>query len=568
MDPIQPNHTPPTQAPSDFHAHVQFQQERSVEASARHLAGWSLGLGISGLATCGALSGVGVGFGIASLLKKRTAFGWTATSVSAACTILPITGCLWWMSFVSSQMQQAMLRFQDPAGQASLDLVQWHEALAAAKLNGEAPQAWTIDLITQRNPNLALPSLDPWGNAYLVEPAGPYEFRSIGPDYSPGTADDMVIDAEGIVRTIDAGDATTPEFAHSYSSSSKLTPATEAELSRLNEKETRERMNLVIDELKVSPQQAQLRHELGFLAKHRAQLARTSTVQSPEPEAHSLNGTSLYPPPLTPEREAQLLANLDAARKNAEQNPDSEDALIWVGRRLAYLGRYRESIAWYTKAINHLGSTPKLLRHRGHRYITVREFDKAIRDLTDARQLALDLDDEIEPDGIPTPAGPRSTLKGNIAYHLALAQFCKGDLDAARTAWQEALDLATNDDSRVAASYWLAITEFERGNPEAAQAVLKPMTPALDVQENQSYLKLTLLLKGDLVTIAEGQEVSALGAAVDQATFGFGIAMHARHVLKEETTARHLLESNLDCPEWAAFGMIASEVVSARIPQE
>ena len=566
MEYASPNPTPPTEVPAGFHPHAQFKNARSVEDSARHLAGWSLGLGLGGLATCGAASFVAFCFGIASLMKKRTAFGWTATVVSAVCTMAPIGGCVWWTSYTSSKVQEAMRRIQFPTLQASIDLVQWHEALAAAKLTDNAPAVWTIGIVAERNPNLVLPLIDPWGSPYTLDTAGLFEFRSIGPDLTHGTSDDMVIDQEGITRTINASDETPLQDTVPYSSKTGLMPATEEELALLTEAQLDDRINLVIEELKVSTQPAPLRRELTSLAKQRAMLEQPSIEVLPKPEAHSLSGRPLFAPAIPSERENMLLANLKSARESVAREPESEEASIWVGRRLAYLGRFQESIHWYSDAINHFGSTPKLLRHRGHRYITVREFDKAIQDLSDARQLMLTREDEIEPDGIPTPAGPRSTLKGNIAYHLALANFCKGDLDAARDAWQEAIDLATNDDSRVAARYWLAITEFERGDADAARSALEPITVAMDVQENQTYLKLILLLKGTITSEAIIASEGALGIEVDQATRAFGTAMYLRHVLHQDEGARALFKTTNDLSQWASFAVIASEAVNARTP--
>ncbi len=282
------------------------------------------------------------------------------------------------------------------------------------------------------------------------------------------------------------------------------------------------------------------------------------------PEARSCSGVALERPVITPESRAFLQENLRVAEIEAHATPESEDAAIWVGRRLGYLGRHRDAIVCYTEAIDRLGATPKLLRHRGHRYITVREFDHAVDDLARAWSLAASHADEVEPDGIQTPAGPRSTLKGNIAYHRALAEFCVGDFDNARTHWQDAIAVATNDDSRLAATYWLAITAFELGDAKGALAALESITTSMDVRENQTYLQLALLLKSarDADTLLAAE--SAFGIGVDRATLGFGKAMHARHILKDDRESERLLEETASLSEWAAFGVIASDAMLVR----
>ncbi|MFM7134716.1 MAG: hypothetical protein ACKO0W_10405, partial [Planctomycetota bacterium] len=264
---------------------------------------------------------------------------------------------------------------------------------------------------------------------------------------------------------------------------------------------------------------------------------------------------------MTAEKEARLERDLAEARAAAAANPGDEDAAIWVGRRLGYLGRYREAIAWYTEAIERFGATPKLLRHRGHRLITVREFAAAEADLATAWALVEGTPDSLEPDGIVTPAGPRSTLHGNIAYHLGLARFCGGRLDAAADAWRDAIRVATNDDSLVSATYWLAVTEFERGRPELARLALEPVRPDLDVRDNATYLSLALALRGSLDPSSLAPRDSDLGVAFDRATLGFGLAMHARHVARDETRAQQLLTETVRLPEWSAFGVIAAESV-------
>lgn len=282
------------------------------------------------------------------------------------------------------------------------------------------------------------------------------------------------------------------------------------------------------------------------------------------PEARSLDGRPLRPPALDAAKETRLERDLAEARADAAARPDDEDAAIWVGRRLGYLGRYREAIAWYSSSIARFGATPKLLRHRGHRFITVREFDAAEADLSTAWALVAGTPDSIEPDGIVTPAGPRSTLQGNIAYHLGLARFCAGRLDAAAEAWRDAIRVATNDDSLVSATYWLAVTEFEAGRPDRARASLAPIRADMDVRENATYLSLALALKGAVAAESLAPRDTELGIGIDRATLGFGLAMHARHVAHDEPRARQLLTETTRLPEWSAFGVIAAESVAAR----
>src|SRR5262245_13755040 len=101
-------------------------------------------------------------------------------------------------------------------------------------------------------------------------------------------------------------------------------------------------------------------------------------------------GRTFEPANLTPEKRAELEGNLAQARAAYEAEPGNEDNIVWLGRRLAYLGRYGEAIDVFTKGIGAHPDSVKLLRHRGHRYITTRRFDLAAKDLQRAANLIRD----------------------------------------------------------------------------------------------------------------------------------------------------------------------------------
>ena len=86
----------------------------------------------------------------------------------------------------------------------------------------------------------------------------------------------------------------------------------------------------------------------------------------------------------------------------------------------------------FSKGVAAHPNNPRMYRHRGHRYITTRQFDRAIADFEKAATLIKGTPDEIEPDGAPNPTGkPRSSLHFNIWYHLGLAHYLKGDYQKA-----------------------------------------------------------------------------------------------------------------------------------------
>ncbi|HEX2202948.1 MAG TPA: tetratricopeptide repeat protein [Longimicrobium sp.] len=275
------------------------------------------------------------------------------------------------------------------------------------------------------------------------------------------------------------------------------------------------------------------------------------------PEAVSLLGAPLYPPELPHEARQRLEAQLDTARRAYERNPDDADALIWYGRRTAYLGRYHDAIGIFTEGIRRHPRDPRMYRHRGHRWITVRRFGRAASDLQRAARLARGRPDEPEPDGVPSARGvPRSTLQGNIWYHLGLAYYLQGDFARAAWAFRECLGLAQNDDSRVAAADWLYMSLRRLGREAEAAAVLDVVRPGMDVVENASYLRRLRMYRGELPpdSLLDPAGKDALEVATQGYAVGNWHLYHGRRDEAEEVFWRVTAAEN-----WAPFGYIAAE---------
>lgn len=274
-------------------------------------------------------------------------------------------------------------------------------------------------------------------------------------------------------------------------------------------------------------------------------------------QAVSLFGEPLIPPEPSPEARAQMEAELAAAAAAYERAPEDPDSIIWLGRRQAYLGRYLDAIVTFGRGVHLHPEDARMYRHRGHRYITTRQFDLAIRDFERAAELIQGTVDEIEPDGQPNAAGiPTSTLHGNIHYHLALARYLKHDFEGALVAWRDALDAATNDDMFVAVSDWLYMTLRRLGRDEEAARVLEPINADMRILENHAYHRRLLMYKGELD--ADALMPADEADAVQLATYGYGIAnWHLVNGREEE--AMDLFRRILELPNWAAFGYIAAE---------
>lgn len=282
-------------------------------------------------------------------------------------------------------------------------------------------------------------------------------------------------------------------------------------------------------------------------------------------EATSLLGKPLVAPALDPATRGRLEAALAEAKRAWLHTPDDADSIIWLGRRTAYLGRYQEAIAIYAMGIAKHPRDARFYRHRGHRYLTVRELDRAIADLERAAALVAGAPDEIEPDGLPNARGiPTSTLHSNIRYHLGLAHYLKGDFGAALPWYQADVAERTNDDMLVASTHWLYMTLRRLGRDAEAARVLAPIGGDLDVIENQSYHRLLRLYRGELSPDSV-LATAAADAPLQDVTVSYGVANW--HLYNGRTdAARALFARILHTDQWAAFGYLAAEAEVARNP--
>ncbi len=290
-----------------------------------------------------------------------------------------------------------------------------------------------------------------------------------------------------------------------------------------------------------------------------ASLAARSETQSSD--VTSLLGRPHAPMALEPETQAKLEAQLADALAAWAKDRNDADALIWVGRRTAYLGRYREAIGIFSEGVARHPADARMYRHRGHRYLTVREIDLAIADFEEAVRLMAGQPDVVEPDGLPNARNiPTGTLHSNVYYHLALAYYLQGDFNRAAETMAQARDAAGNADNLVAASHWLYLSLRRAGRTDEATAVLRPISADLDVIENGEYHQLLLMYQGERTPEAL---LAAAGSDSGGSATRYGVsAWYLINGRRDEAAA--LWASILDGPDWPSFGYLAAEAEVAR----
>ena len=257
------------------------------------------------------------------------------------------------------------------------------------------------------------------------------------------------------------------------------------------------------------------------------------------------------------------LANLKRAEQTYQSDPGNIDNIVWYGRRMAYTGDYREAIRIFSEGIEKHPDEPRFYRHRGHRLISIREYEAAVRDFEKALSLVEGKDDIVEQDGIPNAMNrPISSLHSNIRYHLGLAYYLSGQLDQALNIYQADVAAADNDDQLAAATHWLYMTLRLLGREDEAQQVLEPISSEMDVIEAQGYLNLCLFYKGamGIEEILGGDDPSnQIGAGML-----YGIAnwyAYNGDQEKAEEYLRQIVAGN----GWSSFGYIAAEADLAKL---
>lgn len=273
-------------------------------------------------------------------------------------------------------------------------------------------------------------------------------------------------------------------------------------------------------------------------------------------QAVSALGDTLYTAALDDSTRQVFEANLKEAEAGYNANPNSAEAIIWYGRRTAYLGNYREAIEIFSEGIEKHPNDARFYRHRGHRYISTRQFDQAIADLQKAAELIKGTDDQIEPDGLPNEKNePRSTLHTNIWYHLGLAQYLKGNFEQAVSSFRNCLEASANDDMMVASTYWLYLSLRRAGMDLQAGNVLEPINENMNIIENDSYHQLLMVFKGDF---EEKTLLNDSQTPLDNATIGYGLG-NWHYINGREGRAQDLFQQVYSGERWSAFGYIAAE---------
>ena len=221
-------------------------------------------------------------------------------------------------------------------------------------------------------------------------------------------------------------------------------------------------------------------------------------------------------------------------------DPRNVDRIIQLGIAQSGVRQYREAIETFSRGLKIAPHNALLYRWRGHRYLSTRQFDRAMDDLIHGARLD-------------------STIYG-IWYHLGIVRFAKGDFVGAVNAFTRALPIAPDSGERAGATDWLWMSLSRAGRAADAQALLD-RRPDL-IPAGNAYMQRLRLYRGQVapdsvLTPADTSDITV-------ATLSYGIGNW--YLVRGDTTrARAWFERSIESGGWPAFGFIMSEIELRRL---
>ena len=221
-------------------------------------------------------------------------------------------------------------------------------------------------------------------------------------------------------------------------------------------------------------------------------------------------------------------------------DPKNINKIIALGTAQSGARQMREAVETFAAGLKFHPDNALLLRWRGHRHLSVREFTKAKADLT----LGSKLD---------------STIYGNW-YHLGVVKFVAGDFNGAADAFSHAQPKAPDSGELAGSTDWLWMSLSRAGRGKEAQAMLDRHPDSL--KTTAAYAQRLKLYRGEY-----GPDKVFLPSDtsdVNVATLSYGIGNW--YLVKGDTAkAKEWFAKSVASGGWPAFGFIAAEAELRRI---
>jgi tetratricopeptide (TPR) repeat protein len=273
------------------------------------------------------------------------------------------------------------------------------------------------------------------------------------------------------------------------------------------------------------------------------------------PQAYSLSGKPLYSPAV----DARALAKSDSVIQLIQLNSKlTEDNFIDIGKQLVATARYKEAVENYTAGLTLFPNSFKLLRLRGHRYLTLRKLDLVEKDLLLARKLIKSQPDVFEVDA---KGKPTDTYQHQIEYHLGVYYFLKKDYKNAVHAFEKSLKDAHEPNEITGTTDWLYNAYMGNGQKAEGEKLLKNFSTDAKADKEQAYFRRILLYKGEVkpADILD-ESKSPEQWSIQETTRAYGLA-NWYGWQGDKKKAQELYSKILNATNsWPAFAYLASEV--------
>lgn len=280
-----------------------------------------------------------------------------------------------------------------------------------------------------------------------------------------------------------------------------------------------------------------------------------SASKAPEPETFSFSGKPFYAKVADSLSVAKSDSLIAAIRSKAEL---SEDDFIAIGRSKVGINQFRKAIEIYSEGLVKFPNSYKLLRHRGHRYINLRQLENAIPDLMRAEELIRPEPEVYEFDA----AGKQgATYQHQIWYHIGLYHFLKRDYAASASAFEKSLATAHAGGDLAGSSDWLYNAYMRLGEKDKAAKVARPFVLDFNIEnKDYPYFRRLLLFNG----VIKPEELVDANKPIAEMTLLemtklYGLANWNAYRGDTET-ANALYKKILESKEWAGFAYASAEL--------
>jgi tetratricopeptide (TPR) repeat protein len=230
------------------------------------------------------------------------------------------------------------------------------------------------------------------------------------------------------------------------------------------------------------------------------------------------------------------------AQQALAADPRNVDRLIELGVAQSGVRQFREAIGTFSRGIAIAPRNAVLYRWRGHRYLSVREFDRALADLEKG-------------------AGLDSTVYG-IWYHLGVLRFLRGEFALAAQAFARGLPIAPNAGERAGSYDWQWMSLKRAGRDADAAALLAAMPDSVAAQAGNAYGQRLRLYQGRTGPDAVFTPADTGDVAVATLAYGLG---NWYLVHRDTAKAKEWFQRSVRSRGWPAFGFMASEAELRRL---